>query len=189
MHRRDSRWSATRRQVTWRSATQQKHDGSDEAVGKRNENTTKATGAVAKTSELSSSGMEIEIAELLFNSVSEEEKEQEVAMSVIMLSRDVRPWCGINSIAEFSDNNNHDDNDDNSLELESPLTHLVSKIEVKKRVISNESEFVKVTKKPKKLDFSNIVSSKGKSLEIFADESEGNDGLKMKKTRVSFHPS
>jgi hypothetical protein len=26
-------------------------------------------------------------------------------------------------------------------------------------------------------------------LEIFADESEGNDGLKMKKTRVSFHPS
>ncbi|KAK2402453.1 protein MULTIPOLAR SPINDLE [Trifolium repens] len=110
-------------------------------------------------------------------------------MSLIMLSRDVRPWCGINSIAEFSDNNNHDDNDDNSLELESPLTHLVSKIEVKKRVISNESEFVKVTKKPKKLDFSNIVSSKGKSLEIFADESEGNDGLKMKKTRVSFHPS
>jgi hypothetical protein len=105
-------------------------------------------------------------------------------MSLIMLSRDVRPWCGINSIAEFSDNNNHNDNDDNSLELESALTHLVSKIEVKKRVISNESEFVKVTKKPKKLDFSNIVSSKGKSLEIFADESEGNDGLKMKKTRV-----
>ncbi|WJX93279.1 hypothetical protein P8452_74824 [Trifolium repens] len=75
------------------------------------------------------------------------------------------------------------------LELDSPLAHLVSKIEVKKRVISNGSEFVKVTKKPKKLDFSNIVSSKGKSLEIFADESEGNDGLKMKKTRVSFHPS
>ncbi|WJX44683.1 hypothetical protein P8452_31631 [Trifolium repens] len=111
MHRRDSRWSATRRQVTWRSATQQKHDGRDEAVGKRNENTTKATGAVAKTLELSSSGMEIEIAELLYVSsfVSEEEKEQEVAMSLIMLSRDVRPWCGINSIAEFSDNNNHDD--------------------------------------------------------------------------------
>jgi hypothetical protein len=104
-------------------------------------------------------------------------------MSLIMLSGDVRPWCGINSIAEFSDNNNnHDDNDDNSLELESPLTHLVSKIEEKKRVISNGSEFVKVTKRPKKLDFSNIVSSKGKILEIFADESEGNDGLKMKKT-------
>ncbi|KAK2433396.1 hypothetical protein QL285_018669 [Trifolium repens] len=104
------------------------------------------------------------------SSVSEEEKEQEVAMSLIMLSRDVRPWCGINSIAEFSDNNNHNDNDDNSLELESALTHLVSKIEVKKRVISNGSEFVKVTKKPKKLDFRNIVSSKGKSLEIFADD-------------------
>jgi hypothetical protein len=27
-----------------------------------------------------------------------------------------------------------------------------------------------VTKKPKKLDFRNIVSSKGKSLEIFADD-------------------
>jgi hypothetical protein len=121
---------------------------------------------------------------LVSSSVSEDEKEQEVAMSLIMLSRDVRPWCDINSIAEFSDNNNHDDNDDNSLELDSPLAHLVSKIEVKKRVISNGSEFVKVTKKPKKLDFSNIVSSKGKSLEIFADESEGNDGLKMKSTRV-----
>jgi hypothetical protein len=119
---------------------------------------------------------------LVSSYVSEEEKEQEVAMSLIMLSRDVRPWCGINSIAEFSYNNNHDDNDDNSLELESPLTHLVSKIEEKKRVISNGSEFVKVTKRPKKLDFSNIVSSKGKILEIFADESEGNDGLKMKKT-------
>ncbi|KAK2391714.1 hypothetical protein QL285_065147 [Trifolium repens] len=130
----------------------------------------KATGAVAKTSELSSSGMEIGIAELLYGLMTskkekiqkkiknKEEKEQEVAMSLIMLSRDVRPWCGINSIAEFSDNNNHDDNGDNSLELESPLTHLDFKIEVKK---------------------------KGKSLEIFADESEGNDGLKMKKTRVS----
>ncbi|WJX46943.1 hypothetical protein P8452_33683 [Trifolium repens] len=107
---------------------------------------------------------------LVSSSVSEEEKEQEVAMSLIMLSRDVRPWCGINSIAEFSDNNNHNDNDDNSLELEYALTHLVSKIEVKKRVISNGFEFVKVTKKPKKLDFSNIVSSKGKSLEIFADD-------------------
>jgi hypothetical protein len=70
---------------------------------------------------------------LVSSSVSKEEKEQEVAMSLIMLSGDVRPWCGINSIAEFSDNNNnHDDNDDNSLELESPLTHLVSKIEEKK---------------------------------------------------------
>ncbi|WJX32827.1 hypothetical protein P8452_21110 [Trifolium repens] len=92
----------------------------------------KATGAVAKTSQLSSSGMEIEIAELLYglmtskkvskrrlrtryinsgnisssvvnfvansfvsSSVSEEEKEQEVAMSLIMLIRDVRPWCGL----------------------------------------------------------------------------------------------
>ncbi|KAK2360324.1 hypothetical protein QL285_085605 [Trifolium repens] len=142
----------------------------------------KANGAIAKTSELSSLGMEIEIAELVYGLMTskkekiqkkirnKEEKEQEVAMSLIMLSRDVRPWCGINSIAEFSDNNNHDDNDDNSLELESPLTHLVSKIEEKKRVISNGSEFVKVTKRPTKLDFSNIVSSKGKILEIFADE-------------------
>ncbi|WJX52777.1 hypothetical protein P8452_38849 [Trifolium repens] len=80
----------------------------------------KATGAVAKTSELSSSGMEIEIAELLYGLMtSKKEKIQK-----------------------------------------------------------------KIKNKPKKLDFSNIVSSKGKSLEIFADESEGNDGLKMKKTRV-----
>ncbi|KAK2447111.1 hypothetical protein QL285_006508 [Trifolium repens] len=68
---------------------------------------------------------------------NKEEKEQEVAMSLIMLGRDVRPWCGINSIADFSYNNNHDDNDDNSLLLESPLTHLVYKTEEKRRVISN----------------------------------------------------
>ncbi|WJX73546.1 hypothetical protein P8452_57314 [Trifolium repens] len=101
----------------------------------------KATGAVAKTSELSSSWMEIEIAELLYGLMTSKKEK---------IQKKIR-----------------------------------NKIEVKKRVISNEYEFVKVTKKPKKLDFSNIVSSKGKSLEIFADESEGNDGLKMKKTRVS----
>ncbi|CAK8565241.1 unnamed protein product [Lathyrus sativus] len=69
------------------------------------------------------------------NSVSEEEEhvQKEVAMSLMMLSRDVRSWCGLNSIAESSDN------DDN----------------------------------------------KGKSLEIFDEDSKGNDGLKMKKTRVS----
>jgi len=112
-------------------------------------------------------------------SVSEDEKDQEeVAMSLIMLSRDVRPWFGINSIAEFSDNSDDNDNDENSLELEAPLTHLASKIDVK------------MNKKPKKLDFGDIVSSdvksKGKSLEVFDNESEGNDdGLKMKKARVS----
>ncbi|KAK2430048.1 hypothetical protein P8452_43512 [Trifolium repens] len=92
---------------------------------------------------ISSSVANFVASSLVSSYVSEEEKEQEVAMSLIMLSRDVRPWCGINSIAEFSYNNNHDDNDDNSLELESPLTHLVSKTEEKKRVISNGSEFVK----------------------------------------------
>ncbi|KAK2395376.1 hypothetical protein QL285_057117 [Trifolium repens] len=85
----------------------------------------KATGAVAKTSELSSSGMEIEIAELLYGLMTFKKEK---------IQKKIR-----------------------------------NKIEVKKRVISNEYEFVKVTKKPKKLDFSNIVSSKGKSLEIFAD--------------------
>ncbi|XP_058759467.1 zinc finger protein ZAT1-like [Vicia villosa] len=85
------------------------------------------------------------------NSVSEEDEheQEEVAMSLMMLSRDVRSWSGLNSIAESSDN---DDNDDNkSVELEAPLTRLVS---------SN-------------------LESKEKSLEIF------DDGLKMKKTRVS----
>ena len=111
-------------------------------------------------------------------SVSEDEKEQkEVAMSLIMLSRDVRPWFGINSIPEFSDNN---DNDENSLELEAPLTHLVSKIEGKK-FITNSSEIVKMNKKAKKLDFGDVVSSDVKS----KLEEEGSDGLKMKKARVS----
>ncbi|KEH33109.1 uncharacterized protein [Medicago truncatula] len=115
---------------------------------------------------------------------SDEKEQEEVAMSLIMLSRDVRPWFGINSIAEFSDNNDDNDNDENSLEFEAPLTHLVSKIEGKK-FITNSSEIVKMNKKPKKLDFGNVVSSdvmsKGKSLEVF----DNDDGLKMKKARVS----
>ncbi|KAI5410198.1 zinc finger protein ZAT1 [Lathyrus oleraceus] len=37
-------------------------------------------------------------------SEKEEHEQEEVAMSLMMLSRDVRSWCGLNSIAESSDN-------------------------------------------------------------------------------------
>ncbi|XP_004499492.1 uncharacterized protein [Cicer arietinum] len=107
------------------------------------------------------------------NSVCEidEHEQKEVAMSLMMLSRDVRSWCGLNSIAESSDNNNN-----NSLELEAPLTHLVSKIEGKKRVITNGSEIVKMTKKEKNFEFGNLNSKGKKSSELF---------VTMKKTKVS----
>jgi len=80
--------------------------------------------------------------------VSEAEQEQEeVAMSLMMLSRDVSPWCGLNS--------------DNSLHSESPSlvqTNLDSKVEGK-RVVSNGSG-KKVTKpKDMKSEFCNLDAS------------------------------
>ncbi|KAL1347293.1 hypothetical protein HN51_020763 [Arachis hypogaea] len=42
------------------------------------------------------------------SSVSEadEHEQEEVAMSLMMLSRDLSPWCGVNSVSEFSKNKN-----------------------------------------------------------------------------------
>ncbi|KAJ1406263.1 Zinc finger C2H2-type [Sesbania bispinosa] len=102
------------------------------------------------------------------SSVSEAEQEleqEEVAMSLIMLSRDMSPWGGLNSFAAES-------SDNNSLQLEAP-----SKIEM-----------VKVAKpRDNKLEFGNSVSpnlnSKGKSSELLANESPGN-GFRMQKNRV-----
>ncbi|CAJ1975347.1 unnamed protein product [Sphenostylis stenocarpa] len=109
--------------------------------------------------------------------VSEAEQEQEeVAMSLMMLSRDVTPWCGLNSV--------------NSLHFESPsvTTNLDSKAEGKS-VVSNGSE-KKVTKlKDVKgefgyLDASNL-NSKGKiSSVLLGTESPG---FVVSKTLVSIH--
>ncbi|RDX77094.1 Zinc finger protein ZAT4, partial [Mucuna pruriens] len=97
--------------------------------------------------------------------VSEAEQEQEeVAMSLIMLSRDVTPWCGLNSLPH-----------NNSLHFESPS--LASKVEGK-RVVSNCSEMPKKVTKPRdmKWEFGNLdasnLNSKGKiSSELLGAES------------------
>ncbi|KAK7354215.1 hypothetical protein VNO80_19674 [Phaseolus coccineus] len=95
--------------------------------------------------------------------VSESEQEQEeVAMSLMMLSRDVNPWCGLSSL--------------NSLHFESPSlvpTNLDSKAEGK-RVVSNGSE-KKVTKpKDMKWEFGNLdasnLNSKGTESPGFGDK-------------------
>ncbi|KAK7301492.1 hypothetical protein RJT34_12357 [Clitoria ternatea] len=116
------------------------------------------------------------------SSVSEAEMEQEeVAMSLMMLSRDVTPWCGLNSVAESSANNN-------SLHFDAPSSNLVSKVEGK-RVISNGSEVGKVTKpKDMKWEFGNSVASslnfKGKqSSELLPFESTRN-GFGVNKSKI-----
>lgn len=97
------------------------------------------------------------------SSVSESELEQEeVAMSLMMLSRDVGPWYGLNSIsinAESSNNNN------SILHLEKaqapPIINLVSKVEGKRPISNGSSEMEKVTKQKdnNKWEFGNSVSS------------------------------
>ncbi|XP_061341105.1 uncharacterized protein LOC133287492 [Gastrolobium bilobum] len=97
------------------------------------------------------------------SSVSEAEHEQEeVAMSLMMLSRDLGPWGGLNFVVESSHNN--------SLHLEAssslPTNNMVSKIDGKRL---------------RNLVSSNL-NSKGKSSELLATESP-----RMKKTRVSIN--
>ncbi|XP_058782476.1 zinc finger protein ZAT1-like [Vicia villosa] len=79
------------------------------------------------------------------NSVSEEDEheQEEVAMSLMMLSRDVRSWSGLNSIAESSDNN---DNNSMELEVEAPLTHLVSSNKSKEKSLEILDDELKMKK-------------------------------------------
>ncbi|KAI4335926.1 hypothetical protein L6164_014522 [Bauhinia variegata] len=118
------------------------------------------------------------------SSVSEVEQEQEeVAMSLMMLSRDIGPWGVRNSVAESSDNNSA------SFEARSSLrTNLVSKIEGKKP-ISNASEIAKLTKRSEKCEIgkseSANLSSIGKKSELFGTELPRKNGSKMNKAKVS----
>lgn len=98
------------------------------------------------------------------SSLSEVEQEQEeVAMSLMMLSRDVSPWIPIHSLADSSDNNFA------YFEARSSL----------------QTKFDGSNKSTKKLEFGNSVSTslklKGKSSELLETE----NGFKMKKTGVS----
>lgn len=104
------------------------------------------------------------------SSVSEVEHEQEeVAMSLIMLSRDVSPWSGLHYLAAES-------SDNNSVYFEarsSVRTNLVTKFDANMKQSEN-----------KKCELGNSVSKnlkfKGKSLEILDAEK----GFKMIKTGV-----
>lgn len=101
------------------------------------------------------------------SSLSEVEQEQEeVAMSLIMLSRDLSPWSGVHSAVDFSDNN--------SAYFQN-LSSVQTKIESKKKLIipNGSSEIAKMIKQTeKKWEFGNWVSgnlnSKGKSSELLA---------------------
>ena len=111
-------------------------------------------------------------------SEAHEQEQEEVAMSLMMLSRDVSPWCGLNSV--------------NSMQFESPSlvpTNLDSKAEGKRVVISNGSE-KKVTKpRDVKWEFCNLdvsnLNSKGKmSSELLGTQSPGSE-FGVNKTMVS----
>lgn len=100
------------------------------------------------------------------SSLSEVEQEQEeVAMSLMMLSRDLSPWSGLNSVVDFSDNNSA---------YFQTLSSVQTKIESKKKLIPNgSSEIAKMIKQTeKKWEFGNWVSgnlnSKGRSSELLA---------------------
>ncbi|KAK7292180.1 hypothetical protein RIF29_07939 [Crotalaria pallida] len=103
------------------------------------------------------------------SSVHEVEQEQEeVAMSLILLSRDLSPWSGLSNpvAADFSDNNSA---------YFKPSCSVQTEIEIKMKSVNNGSEITKVIKQSeKKLEFGNLVSanvnSKGKSSELLADE-------------------
>ncbi|XP_061358888.1 uncharacterized protein LOC133303057 [Gastrolobium bilobum] len=101
------------------------------------------------------------------SSVSEAEHEhEEVAMSLMMLSRDLSPWGGLDFVVESSHNN--------SLHLEAsssvPTNNMVSKIDGKR--LGNW--------------VSSNLNSKGKSSELLDTESPVN-GFRMNKTRVSIN--
>ncbi|OIW19653.1 hypothetical protein TanjilG_18463 [Lupinus angustifolius] len=100
-------------------------------------------------------------------SLSEVEHEQEqVAMSLVMLSRDLSPWSGVNSVVDFSDINSA---------YFQPSSSAQTKIEkMKKPMLICSSEIAKVINESEKLEFVNCVSgnlnSKGKSSESSATE-------------------
>lgn len=109
--------------------------------------------------------------------VSETEQE-EVAMSLMMLSRDMTPWCGVNSV--------------NSLHFEDPSlvsTNLDSNKVESKRVVSNgyDKKFTKLS--DVKWEFGNLdasnLNSKGKiSSELLGTQSPGS-GIGVNKAMVS----
>jgi len=104
------------------------------------------------------------------SSVSEVEHEQEeVAMSLIMLSKDVSPWSGLHYLAAES-------SDNNSVYFEarsSVRTNLVTKFDANIAKLMKQSE-------NKKCELGNL-KFKGKSLELLDTEK----GFKMIKTGVS----
>ncbi|KAK7330310.1 hypothetical protein VNO77_24500 [Canavalia gladiata] len=119
------------------------------------------------------------------SSLSEVEQEQEeVAMSLMMLSRDVSPWSGLHSVAESSDNNSA-----SCFEARSSVrTNLVTKFEVNNKFASTSNLAKLIKHSDNKLEVGNLTSqnpnSKGKSSELLAIEFP-EKGFKMSKGGVS----
>ncbi|CAL0325766.1 unnamed protein product [Lupinus luteus] len=118
------------------------------------------------------------------SSLSEVEQEQEeVAMSLIMLSKDLSPWSGINSVADFSDNNSA------YFQTSSPVQ---TKIEqMKKPMLNCSSEIAKmINQSGKKLEFGSCVSgnfySKGKGSEPLTTKFKSE---KAKKFELDYVPA
>ncbi|OIV99979.1 hypothetical protein TanjilG_26317 [Lupinus angustifolius] len=118
---------------------------------------------------------------LYSSSLSEVEQEQEeVAMSLIMLSKDLRSWSGINSVDDLSDYNSAYFKTSSSVQ---------TKIEkMKKPMLNCSSEIAKVINQSgKKLEFGSCVSenlnSKGKGSEPLTTE------LKSEKAKFALEDS
>ncbi|XP_027333179.1 uncharacterized protein LOC113848026 [Abrus precatorius] len=122
------------------------------------------------------------------SSLSEVEQEQEeVAMSLMMLSRDVSPWSGLHSVAESSDNNSA------CFEARSSVrTNLVTKFEGSNKF--NPTSKSNIAKPIKQSDKKGEVgdsasqkpnSIKGKSSELLATTEFPENGFRMSKVGVS----
>ncbi|KAE9609647.1 hypothetical protein Lal_00006691 [Lupinus albus] len=118
------------------------------------------------------------------SSLSEVEQEQEeVAMSLIMLSKDLSPWSGINSLADFSDNN--------SAYFQTSSSVQTKFEKMKNTVLNCSSEIAKVINQSgKKLEFGSCVSgnlnSKGKGSEPLTTEFKSE---KAKKCELDYVPA
>ncbi|KAL4633556.1 hypothetical protein ACB092_04G131300 [Castanea dentata] len=107
------------------------------------------------------------------SSVSEIEQEQEeVAMCLMMLSRDVGHWGGLNSAAESSDNN--------SVYLEAPesfQTNLITKIVGKTSVFNGNKIFQVKKLSDKKLELGNLDFDNSRTLPRMIETEVSTDGI------------
>ncbi|KAK7388888.1 hypothetical protein VNO78_23715 [Psophocarpus tetragonolobus] len=116
------------------------------------------------------------------SSLSEVEQEQEeVAMSLMMLSRDVSPWSGPHSVAESSDNS--------SAYFEAPSsvrTNLVTKFDGNKNFTPKIAKVIKQSDNKWEVGNSgNFNSNRGKSLQLFTTTTTASTEIPENEFRVN----